>query len=287
MLVEVGRLWPGGFVDACVCDHCSLGFAWPLVEGDAGFYSVLHERVGYPRDRWEFRRARESFVGSTGRVLDVGAGAGDFLASLPTGVEKHAVEASPGLCAALTRRGIVAHASLDVAAAAGPYDVVTMFHVLQYFADPVAALARVAAMLTTANGGGHVLISAPNALAGADALDNLPAPPHPLTRWSPASLRRAAGTARLAVGGLEFIRRGPGSLLWEAHAKTRARAAARPKSLAGRIDGRRPGRLRTGLLALLAMVELPRVLTTARSRLRRSQILLICEAEAAPDSCTL
>jgi 2-polyprenyl-3-methyl-5-hydroxy-6-metoxy-1,4-benzoquinol methylase len=270
MLVEVQRLWPAGFVDVCVCNTCSLGFAWPLIEGDAGFYSVLHERVGYPRERWEFRRARERFIKSTNRVLDIGAGRGDFLASLPAAVEKHAVEASPALCEALTARGIVAHASLDSAAAAGPYDVVSLFHVLQYFADPVDTLIRCRAMLRA---GGRVLISLPNAIAGG-SIDSLPAPPHPLTRWTRTSLESAVAAAGLKVGGFDWIPRGATSLLWDANAKTRARAAERPDSLAARIDAMRQGRTRTVALTMLATFALPSVLLHARSRLSQSQMFL-------------
>lgn len=273
MRAEVARLWPGGFVEACACEACSLGFAWPLVEGDSGFYSVLHERAGYPRERWEFRRAREQYVGATGRVLDVGAGRGDFLASLPAGVEKHAVEASPALCADLETRGIVAHRSLDSAATAGPYSTITLFHVLQYFADPVATLERCRAMLEA---GGQVLISLPNATAGGGSIDTLPAPPHPLTRWTRAALERATAKAGLAIESFEWIPRPASSLLWDANAKTRSRAAEQPDSLTGRVDAMRPGPLRTTLLAAMASVALPGVLRHASSQLKRHQMFAAC-----------
>lgn len=276
MRVAVARLWPGGVVDACVCEACSLGFAWPLVEGDAAFYALLHERAGYPRERWEFRRARESLVGDTGRVLDVGAGRGDFLASLPAGVEKHAVEASPALCAALIERGIHAHANLAAAAEAGPYSTISMFHVLQYFADPVGALVACRQMLSTEGGGGRLLISLPDATAGGDSIDDLPAPPHPLTRWSRPALRRVLDAAGLAMDDFAWIPRGWTILLWDANVRTRMRAAKFPTSLAGRIDARPKGRLRTALLSTLALAGLPGVLRHAPSRLRRSQLFAVC-----------
>lgn len=274
MRQQVARLWPDGFVEACVCNACSLGFAWPLVEGDAAFYSVLHERVGYPSERWEFRRARENHRGTSGRVLDVGAGAGDFLRSLPEGVEKHAVEASPRLCAALRERGVNAHRSLDEAAMAGPFATVTLFHVLQYFADPVAALAKCRSMLAP---DGRLLISLPNALAGG-SLEDLTAPPHPLTRWSKPAIERAITAAGLEAVECCWIPRGWKSLLWDAHAATRARAAKRPRSLAGRIDALPAGRRRTVLLAGLAISTLPKILQGARARLRYSQMWLACAA---------
>jgi hypothetical protein len=272
MLVEVARLWPAGFVDVCACEACALGFAWPLVEGDAGFYSVLHERVGYPRERWEFRRAREHFINATDRMLDVGAGQGDFLMALPSGVEKHAVEASPTLCQALTARGIAAHADLDSAATGGPYHVITLFHVLQYFADPVGTLARCRAMLAAE---GRLLISIPNATAGG-SIDSLPAPPHPLTRWTRTALERAIAETGLTIDSFEWIPRGPMSLLWDANAKTRARAANHPHSLAARADAMSPGRLRTAALMAMAAVGLPSILCQARSRLARSQLFAAC-----------
>ena len=274
LLTEVARLWPEGFVDVCTCAACALGFAWPLVEGDAGFYSVLHERVGYPRERWEFRRAREHFIGATERVLDVGAGQGDFLASLPAGVEKHAIETSPALCAALVARGITTHATLDAAALAGPYSTITLFHVLQYFADPVGTLTRCRAMLAAE---GRLLISIPNATTGGDSIARLTSPPHPLTRWTQSSLEKAIARAGLvAVGPCEWIPRGATALLWDAHAATRSRAAEAPTSLAGRIDARPKGGLRTALLTALALAKLPGVLRHARSRMSRSQMFIAC-----------
>lgn len=275
MLAEIRRLWPAGFVDACTCEACQLGFAWPLVAGDAAFYSLLHERAGYPRERWEFARAREQFAGTTGRALDIGAGRGDFLESLPASLDKHAVEASRALCGELTQRGIHAHGDLPAAAAAGPYTLVTMFHVLQYFADPVAAIAQCGTMLATAaEGGGYLLISLPNA-AAASAIDFLPAPPHPLTRWTPTAAKRAVTAAGLTVDRLEWIPQPLSSLLWAANSHTRTQAAARPQSLAGRVDALRPGRRRTALLASLALLALPSVLRHARRRLRQSQCLLV------------
>jgi 2-polyprenyl-3-methyl-5-hydroxy-6-metoxy-1,4-benzoquinol methylase len=247
-----------------------------MVEGDAAFYELLHERAGYPRERWEFRRARENFVGSGGRVLDVGGGRGDFLASLPDAIEKHAVEASPTLRSELARRGIVAHADLGAAAAAGPYHVVTMFHVLQYFADPVAALASCRAMLlpNDEDGGGRLLISLPNALAGG-AIDVLPSPPHPLTRWTRTAIERAIAAAGMHVDGFAWIPQRTSSLLWAANARTRERAVAEPRSIAGRIDAMRRGRLRTALLLACASVSLPGILRTASSRLRHSQLFIV------------
>ena len=276
LLTEVARLWPEGFVDVCTCAACALGFAWPLVEGDAGFYSVLHERVGYPRERWEFRRAREHFIGATERVLDVGAGQGDFLASLPAGVEKHAIETSPALCAALVARVITTHATLDAAALAGPYSTITLFHVLQYFADPVGTLEKCRAMLSINDGGGRLLISIPNAAVGGDSIYRLPAPPHPLTRWTRTALERAVAAAGLTIDDFGWIPRGPTSLLWDANAKTRAHAVEHPQSRAARVDAMRAGRWRTAALVALATAGLPSILRHAWSRLRQSQLFVAC-----------
>jgi SAM-dependent methyltransferase len=262
---EVVRLWPEGEVEICVCTTCGLGFASPLVEGDASFYALLHERTGYASDRWEFRETLRRFGGRAKRVLDVGAGAGDFLKALPTTVEKHAVEASDTLCAGLAAAGIVAHRELDAAPA--DCDLVAMFHVIQYFADPVGALRRAASHLSPS---GRLVLSAPNAPVDG-SLDDLRSPPHPLTRWSETAIRSAAREAGLDVELRLFIPKPLSALPRVAH----GRAGRSNGIVFQQIDAMASSRLRDALLILVALPRLPGVMLKSRRLLGESQLYLV------------
>lgn len=271
MKIVLARLWGSDHVDVVVCGNCQLGFTNPLVEGDGEFYSILHERVGYPSDRWEFNRARQfiSELDRTTRVLDVGAGAGDFLLSIDSKHDRHAVEASETLRALLRSRQINAVASIDECH--DRFDLVTMFHVIQYFADPVSLLKKVRSALKDE---GRLMLSVPNALA-VGSPDDLVSPPHPLTRWNRDAIEKVFKRAGLKVESMEFIPQPISSLMWAAHASTRANIARNPRGISARVDAMRSGPFRNNLLKILGVMRLPRVLPGARSRLFRSQILVV------------
>ena len=272
------RLWDADRVSVVVCASCRLGFTNPLVEGDAEFYSILHERVGYPTDRWEFARAREfvSRLNRSARVLDVGAGAGDFLNSIDGKHDRFAIEASESLRAMLRSKGIRALGSFDetrvetTGESSERFDLITMFHVIQYFSDPVSMLTKLKSALGS---GGRLMLSVPNADA-VGSPDDLVSPPHPLTRWNRVAIERAFERAGLKIESIEFIPQPVSSLMWAAHAGTRARIARNPRGISARVDAMKGGLVRNNLLKMLGLFHLPKVLLGARSRVYRSQLLL-------------
>jgi len=119
------------------------------------------EASGYPsyvRDAGLIRRnfrARARWITSLHppgpRLLDVGCAYGFFMAEArdagfdPVGVElsSHCVEVAEGLCGARVVQGDFLETPLD-----GPYDVVTMFDVLEHMRDPMAVLRRARALLS-------------------------------------------------------------------------------------------------------------------------------------------
>lgn len=266
-------LWSGSTCVLRACETCGLGYADPRLAGDAAFYELLHERTGYPKTRWEF----DYFAKSIERghaVLDIGAGEGAFLQSLDV-ARRVAIEASEAMCDRLKARGIEAVTSLD--AVEGSFDRVSLFHVIQYAGDPLGWMKQIAARMVA---GGRLAISVPDGSA-TGGLADLATPPHPLTRWTRGSLVSLVERSGLVVVEIRWIPQRISSLMWHAHAATRARAARRPGSISGRVDGLPKSRWRTALLTLLAIGPLISLLPRARRLVCRSQVLVIAEKRAS------
>jgi len=98
-----------------------------------------------------------------GRLLDVGCADGGFLAAArDAGFDVRGVEPAGSAVAVARKRGLdVATGTLDdVPLLPASLDVVTMWHVLEHIAGPMATLERVREALVP---GGHVLVEVPNA----------------------------------------------------------------------------------------------------------------------------
>lgn len=207
----------GAPLNVTCCRGCGLTYVDPLPGADelAHFYAQRYRReyksAESPRIRHVFRAGRvalERFrtvallAQPPARVLDCGAGGGEFaylLASRsyrPTGIEpndgyREFARAAYGID---LRPGTLD----DAAFAAGEFDLITIFHVLEHLRDPRAGLARLAGWLKP---GGHLYVEVPNALTEVSSPSNLYHyahlfyfAPDPLTR-----LARSAGLAPLLV----------------------------------------------------------------------------------------
>ena len=139
-----------------------------------------------------FDRDRLALLGPPrGRLLDVGAGRGRFVAAaLAAGWSAAGVEPSArGVEAAHAAYG-VSLSPVSLAETSGEYEAVTLWHVLEHLEDPDAALAHVASLLAP---GGVLLVAVPN-LASAQARlggarwFHLDLPRH-RTHFTPAGLR--------------------------------------------------------------------------------------------------
>ena len=109
---------------------------------------------GMPRPVWA-AVAEAASIGPGSRVLDVGCGAGEFLAyAAELGADVAGVDPAPGMVALARAR--VPGVSVEVAGfedltrPAEPFDVVTAFNSLQFAEDPLAALRSAAGVLTPA-----------------------------------------------------------------------------------------------------------------------------------------
>lgn len=166
-------------------------------------------------------------------VLDFGASFGFILDALQAaGYQTAAFEKSPAALAELRGRGVHAvYGELDELPE-NAFDVVTLWHVLEHLADPLAVVARLRRSLRP---GGTMLVAVPNAegLFSRLAFDHwiwtMPWHLHYFTR---AALRRFAERAQLTISGP--LRTGSGDI------------AALETLLAG-VAGRTPSRLTAAL----------------------------------------
>ena len=176
---------------------------------------------------------------TAGRVLDVGCGSGQWLATMQRfGWESWGLEPSQAACEAASAAGLnvmqgeLSNASLPEQT----FDVVRIWHALEHMDDPHAALEQVLLLLKP---GGQLIIGVPNSagtlaqLSGCYWFD-LDAPRH-IWHWTPTTLqvcveRAGFNVARLQYGyygGLPALR----SLLYWLEAKVPGTARHRATAL--------------------------------------------------------
>ena len=189
-----------------------LYFFDPPREGGEPFYSTLSARWKSSRlstgraVRAEFRAAARH-IPARARVLDVGCGQGNFRQCVPqadyTGLDPHLVSAAiEGVLNTTLEEHLVS--------AAGAYDAVCCFEVIEHVADPKALFAR---MVKAAKPGGLICVSVPRAGSALTRIPNflVNAPPHHLTWWSEDALRELASGAGAVVESVEIAPWGAGS----------------------------------------------------------------------------
>jgi ubiquinone/menaquinone biosynthesis C-methylase UbiE len=199
-----------------VCDACGLRYTRPLPTpgelatlygeeyyvnnkprlASADFVRVLFERSV----QWQHRRAL--LKRRPGRVLDVGCGNGEFLATLGArGWEVYGTEFSEAGCALARSKRITVHQG-TLPSARFPdrfFDVVTLWHVLEHLPEPPVELAEIGRVLRD---DGLLVVEVPNS----DSLTfrlcgrrwyHLDLPRH-LQHFTPTTLQRLLGQAGFA-----------------------------------------------------------------------------------------
>ena len=133
--------------------------------------------------------------GATGRVLDVGAGTGEFSRRLRDGgAQVTCVEPDPALRGLLVGSGFVAHASIEDAIA--PFDLITMVNVLEHIEADVEALRQLRSRLSP---DGRIFVFVPSLQVLYSRFDR--AIGHH-RRYSRAALREALEQAGFVVDSL-------------------------------------------------------------------------------------
>lgn len=153
----------------CRCESCGLVFdnPRPSWEEITRFYAAEDKYDEWlaelpARDRlWKRRLSRVLRHAKGGRLLDVGAGIGQFLHFARAHFEVQGTEISPTARAiAKSRYGIeLCQGTLDDFRADRPFDVITLFHVLEHVPFPGRTLAKARRLIRT---GGIVVLAVPN-----------------------------------------------------------------------------------------------------------------------------
>ncbi len=172
--------------------------------GSPEFYKELYENAewAYQETKWEYGVAA-SFLKKDGRILDVGSGAGQFLASVQAtervGLETNyqGREATPAGIVGLDET-----VEIHAASKSNYYDVVTAIQVLEHIYDVRSFLESCCTLLRP---GGTLVLSVPNneGFVGAQELP-LNMPPHHMGRWTRSSLSAIAPLLKLELIRVEF-----------------------------------------------------------------------------------
>jgi len=189
------RLTPAPESSLLACGACGLHYFSPALPGDGDYYAALAASPRYySPTKWEFDRVSDQLAPGDA-VLDVGCGAGDFLAAVAPHVRRAVgVETSATAVAAARGRGLdVELGSPEVFARRreGEFDAVCLFHVAEHLPD-VLPLLRAAVRCLRPRG--TLYVSVPNRRRICrGALESLDCPPHHLSRWAPRQFAWLAG----------------------------------------------------------------------------------------------
>lgn len=183
------------------CQNCGLVMVNPLpTEGMLrDFYAADCWREWQPNTRWRKRwgnRARALWLRllcGGGRLLDLGCGQGDLLAAAQEMrlFEAVGIDLSPRRVQYARDRGLEVYLgtldSCDLPAES--FDVVVMWHVLEYIPQPRHLLEQIYRLLRP---GGHLVVATPNLLhprlRHKKALFSFLKPPGHLLYWTPKTL---------------------------------------------------------------------------------------------------
>lgn len=200
----VRRHTPSPETSLLECRECGVHFFYPLVEGDPDFYRELGESPKYYNAwKWEFGWVRDRLSSGTA-VLDVGCGKGDFLSHIKPMVRRAVgLERNPQAADdAILRGHEVVTCNLEEFARdhESSFDAACAFHVVEHLP---AALPFLRALLSCLRPGGSAFVSLPNRERyWRMPLEPLDCPPHHLSRWSPAQLRKLAVLLDVPLGEL-------------------------------------------------------------------------------------
>ena len=205
------------------CDSCGLEFFLPPVTGSASLYERMQQFSWfYSEHKWDFDAAL-SAIPSGCRLLEIGCGSGHFLrlalrerrCRTATGLELNDKAVRDAVSVGLDVRGERVEALATTAA--GTFDVVACFHVLEHVASTGSFVAACIDLLAP---GGRLIISVPNNSSfirlSPDNIFNQP--PFHVLRWRPDSLRRLASMFGLTIERMQYESLSMEHLDWYANA---------------------------------------------------------------------
>lgn len=254
LLTVIERLWGGRTCSVLHCRLCDFMFGVPYIAGDEDFYAILHEQRGYPGWRYEYDIALRYAANVDGvniaAALDIGAGNGVFLKSLPDSWHRVAVEGSPLTRAALRENRIEAYSSVHQISEDGAFHLITLFQVLEHLAPFDHCLRECRRLIHPE---GLLVISVPDAHAMVlqERTTGCPDyPPNHVNKWTPKSLTHALRTTGFTVRETMHERPSLRTLRGALHLRLLT-DAAQPGSLASHIYSLKSRKVRAAMLAAL------------------------------------
>lgn len=190
------------------CSHCDVHFWHPVTNPGPEWYEGAwsYRWASLLRStylRWDHRQFLCDRPAPGGRLLDVGCGAGLFLAAARlAGYDVYGVDFNPSL-AEIARSThhlgqVHADAFIRFAGQQPPrsYDVITCFQVLEHQDDVPAFMRSVVHLLRP---GGCLALTVPNRERASHFWGPEDIPPHHLTRWNATSLANLCAQWRVSV----------------------------------------------------------------------------------------
>jgi SAM-dependent methyltransferase len=186
------------------CVDCGFQFFDPKFGGTESFYREIEHSNYYSPERPEFARTI-GFANNqpVRRILDVGCGNGAFLdmakaAGFETaGLELNHAAAEKARAKQHRVYGCLLH-ELSPDKMDRPYDLITLFQVLEHVPDPVRVLEDASARLSA---GGFIAVSVPsaNGVYRLAPLDPHQWPPHHTSRWRYSDFAQLAKCCALRI----------------------------------------------------------------------------------------
>jgi len=175
-----------------LCNECGLYFFYPMLTGDEKLYEHLQKFDWYYiEDKWEYSQSL-NYIQPDNKVLEVGAGRAAFAKYIGparyTGLEfnQRAIDRANSEGVVLIKESVEQHAAKDNV---NLYDVVVSFQVLEHVSDPAGYLKGCISCLKPE---GTLIIAVPSmdGFIGKVTNGTLNMPPHHVTHWSCATLKK-------------------------------------------------------------------------------------------------
>lgn len=181
-----------------LCNCCGAVFSEPRIPVSVEWYKRAHTTEACAQEGdWRYQSFLDEDL-PRGRLLDIGCGAGQFLAlAQASGFETAGLDFNPDYVSRAKGAGIKNVQAMDYAEFfrnyASGYDIVTLFDVLEHMPEPADFLGRIKRALRPE---GYLAITVPNGdrpLLLKGNREGFDFPPYHFTRWTPSSLKFVLG----------------------------------------------------------------------------------------------
>jgi SAM-dependent methyltransferase len=263
------------------CEEDDFTFAMPFVGGSEEFYNIIHAYKRDPAWRWDYDFALENLdkAQTHVNVLDIGAGEGRFLTSLPATWRRYAVERSEQTRRMLAAKGVLVMESLETLCESMPeqFSVITLFQVLEHVGDPRSLMALCRRLIAP---GGRLILSAPERHRNSalrDLVGYRDIPPAHVSWWSEKSLAKALTSGSFRPMLYQYSPNSWAEFQSALYYRLVA-AATDENSLAARCYSVRPRQLRNLALFLWLASVFPTMLPQFAALRRGRTIAVVAEA---------